>query len=150
MKRRHLIIPAAMLAGSAVLGGQAALRAMPLGAPPAVEATMTTGVQSNDQQLVDRAAQLDQQSARLDAIDAQRPPSLPPVQSRPVVASSGYTAAAIGAGAGAGAGAGGASPGAAQSTTVGANDDHRDDRDDRDDHDDHDEGHHDSQGADDD
>lgn len=100
MNRRHLMIPAALLAASAVLGGTALLHGLPLGTDPAGsssgQAAATLDPASpTDAQIAQRQAALDATAARLKAIAAQRPPALPApvsaVSSIPVATGAGST-----------------------------------------------------------
>jgi hypothetical protein len=79
MDRRHLIIPAALLAGSALLGGRALIGTMSNDSPAADRAASSTLTSAmSEQALADRAAQLDAMSRRIDAIDADTPPIVTP------------------------------------------------------------------------
>jgi hypothetical protein len=94
MNRKHLILPAALLAGSALLDGRAAIGELPLGsdAQPASSVGQLVETTSTDD-IGTRSAQLDAAERRLNALDAQVPPALPGVPAPPVrVASSGPSA----------------------------------------------------------
>jgi hypothetical protein len=86
MDRRHLILPAALLAGSALLAGRAALGALPLGVDTKPAASVGQLVDAtSDDAIAARTEQLDAAERRLDALDAQVPPALPRVASQSAV-----------------------------------------------------------------
>jgi hypothetical protein len=78
MRKRHLVIPALLLAGSALFGVQALLGAIPLGPDPSNPAVATSQERTaTEDQITARSTQLDELANRLDELDAQRPPALP-------------------------------------------------------------------------
>jgi hypothetical protein len=89
MHRRHLIIPAALLAASALLGGRALIGSLPLGpdsTPASSSQALTTPAMATDDQLAASTKALDDSAARIAALEADVPPALPPVTTTNVAA----------------------------------------------------------------
>ncbi|MCW2959779.1 MAG: hypothetical protein JWM90_166 [Thermoleophilia bacterium] len=93
MDRKHLILPATLLAGSALLGGRALLDSLPTGPEPSesvaslVETTTTTGTVEDEVRT--RTAQLDADERAIDAAARQKPPAVAPLQTNGVSGTSG-------------------------------------------------------------
>lgn len=84
MDRKHLILPAALLAASAFLGGRAVLGTMSLG--DGEQASSRTAVTTSiDDTLAARSAELDAAAARIDDLADDTPPATTtPVAATPV------------------------------------------------------------------
>lgn len=143
MQRRHVIIPAVLLAGAAVVGGSALLPQLPLGAEPTGGTSPASEVLApiDEAALAERTARLDAQAARLDAIAAQRPPALPPLARARASAAAPVRVATSPRASASTVVAASAPPTTTTTSTRGDDDDHLDDhggdRDDRFDDDDH-------------
>jgi hypothetical protein len=86
MNRRHLVIPAALIAASALFGGRALVNATSNGsseADPAASTMMASG--TGEAEIAARAAQLDAAEQRIEALASDRPPALEPVSSSPAI-----------------------------------------------------------------
>lgn len=116
MDRRHLIIPAALLAGSALLGGRAIIQTMGPDAAPSQQASSSTLTTSTgDAAVADRATQLDAMEQRIAALAADTPPAVTPAPAPQTIA--------VHAGRGPSANAGSGSPGNQPQSARGGDDD---------------------------
>lgn len=101
MDRRHLIIPAALLAGSALLGGRAIIQTMGPGAAAGEQAASSKLTRTvDDRAFADRSRSLDAMERRIATLAADTPPAVrpaPAMQARELRVSSGPSSRAAGA-----------------------------------------------------
>lgn len=103
MQRRHMIIPALLIAGSATFAGRGLLTILPLGPDQAASTSAALVQPTSAQDLATREATLTAAEQRLAAIAARRPPALPSIPASTSGASAGTTRVA-GSGSGGGSG----------------------------------------------